>query len=392
MLNARNLILMSLVLAGSLPQARGQTPLSTAFTYQGQLKATGMPSISTADFQFSLFDATSGGNQVGATLLKENSAIVNGVFTHSLDFGAAAFSGDARWIEVAVRSPAGSGGFTTLAPRQPITVTPQATYSLNTRGLTVDASGRVGIGIAPPPNNTNKLEVAGSVAVSNGAGFFGRQEGSNSIAYGILPDSSDGIRLFAGGSEKMHLNADGSVGIGETLPSAKLHVRTSSTASVPTLALEGPGRATLQFYPQGTSNILTSGDIGFPPNNDSTLFIRNFDPAAKIAFNGNEGTRYPATGKEDLRIIRGFVIGDGTVDYGSGFTVTRIEEGRYLINFDTPFAEFPVATANTVSVGFSSCFIEFSGIGPASIGLHVVRRSDGDLVDGHFYFIAIGPR
>lgn len=96
MQSTRCLIAIPIVLAGLLQPAAGQTPLSTAFTYQGQLKAAGMPSISTADFQFALFDAMSGGNSIGTPLLRANAALADGVFTVSLDFGAAAYSGEAR--------------------------------------------------------------------------------------------------------------------------------------------------------------------------------------------------------------------------------------------------------------------------------------------------------
>lgn len=380
------------LLSGMVSHVIAQVPLGTEFSYQGNLSSPGMPAVSNADFQFTLFDALDGGVQIGAILPKNNVALVNGVFTVSLDFGAPAYTGNARWLQVAVRSPAGTGGFTPLAPRQALSPTPHATYSTQTRGITVDGSGRVGVGVTPVSNPNAKMQVAGSVAVQNGAGFLGLNSTGNGVAYGLRWDSGDDLTLHAGGSEKIRVNADGRVGIGEFLPAHKLHVTNHSTASTPAVGIEGNGQAFMRFYPQGQGNILTTGDIGFPQFDEPILYIRNFDPAAKVAFTGAEGTRFPATGKEDLRIIRGFVIGDGTVDYGTGFTVNRIEEGRYVINFDTPFTEFPVATANTVSVGFSSCFIEFSGIGPASIGLHVVRRSDGDLVDGHFYFIAIGPR
>ena len=78
-----------------------------------------MPVVTTADFQFTLHDALIEGLQVGAMHPKDTVALVNGMFTLSLDFGGAAFNGEARWLQVAVRSPAGAGGFTTLAPRQP---------------------------------------------------------------------------------------------------------------------------------------------------------------------------------------------------------------------------------------------------------------------------------
>ena len=54
----------------------------------------------------------------------------NGVFTVSLDFGASAFNGASRFLEIGAR-PAGIGTFTPLVPRQQITSTPYAIRSLN---------------------------------------------------------------------------------------------------------------------------------------------------------------------------------------------------------------------------------------------------------------------
>jgi len=309
----------------------------------------------------------------------------------SLDFGAAAFSGDARWLQVAVRSPAGTGSFTTLTPRQPLTGTPHSTFSIQTRGLTVNEGGQVGVGITPNPNSNTKLQVNGSVSVKSGSGFFIRNAAGNGTAGGIVADINNNVSLFADSNELLHLDSDGRVGVGENHPFGKLHVR-SEFSGAPALALEGPGTATLQFYPQGQGNILMSGDIGFPTNSNSTLFIRNFDPAARIAFTGNEGTRYPPSGMEDLRIVRGRVLGDGTIDGGSGFTVTRLAEGEYRIDYTIPFADDPAVTATINSAGFSACFVELRTNNTHLCAPEVIRRSDGNHVDGHFNFIAIGPR
>jgi len=46
-----------------------------------------------------------------------------------LDFGSSAFSGDSRWLEIAVRCPAGGGPYTSLDPRQPLTAAPYALYA-----------------------------------------------------------------------------------------------------------------------------------------------------------------------------------------------------------------------------------------------------------------------
>lgn len=96
----------------------------TAFTYQGNLTAGVNAAGGSYDLTFSLWSAASGGSQIGATVTKPDTLISNGLFTVSLDFGAA-FSGGNRWLEIAVRTNAASV-FTTLVPRQAVTPTPYA--------------------------------------------------------------------------------------------------------------------------------------------------------------------------------------------------------------------------------------------------------------------------
>ena len=107
--------------------AFGQSPAGTAFTYQGQLKLNSTPVNNTADFVFKLFAAASGGTQISADLPVAGVTVSKGLFTVQLDFGASAFGGDTRWLEIWVRSPAGGGSYTQLSPRQELTAAP---YSL----------------------------------------------------------------------------------------------------------------------------------------------------------------------------------------------------------------------------------------------------------------------
>src|SRR5208283_5445299 len=90
---------------------------STALTYQGRLNSGGTPANGVYDLQFTLYDAGLGGNPVGNPVAVAALAVTNGLFTVALDFGSGAFTGAARWLEVAVR-PTGNGSFVTLAPRQ----------------------------------------------------------------------------------------------------------------------------------------------------------------------------------------------------------------------------------------------------------------------------------
>ena len=126
MLNKILFIILTVVLsAGAI---FGQT---SSFTYQGRLTDGGTPANGNYDLQFALFDAAGGSNQVGQTQTISNVAVSGGVFTVTLDFGANAFSGASRFMEISAR-PSGSGAFTLLTPRQPITSTPYAVRSLNT--------------------------------------------------------------------------------------------------------------------------------------------------------------------------------------------------------------------------------------------------------------------
>lgn len=135
--------------------AHAQTALGTGFTYQGLVRLADAPVAGPADFQFSLWTAPNAGTQVGSTVAVNGLTLEDGRFTCHLDFGAAALNGDERYLQIAVRSPAGSGSFTTLAPRQRLTGTP---YAVQTRGIFVDPAERVGIGTTAP---TEMLHVAG---------------------------------------------------------------------------------------------------------------------------------------------------------------------------------------------------------------------------------------
>jgi len=73
---------------------------------------------------FTLHGDASVSNVVAAPIISSAVGVTNGVFIVTLDFGAGAFNGDARWLEILVCTNGGS--FTMLAPRQPLTPTPYA--------------------------------------------------------------------------------------------------------------------------------------------------------------------------------------------------------------------------------------------------------------------------
>ena len=119
------------VLAAMSPLSLAGEPASNVFTYQGHLKQGGVIVDEPADFIFTLWDASSGGNPIGEDLVMPAVDVVNGLFNVPLDFGPEAFIGEARWLEIRVSVPAGSGAWETLQPRQAVTATPYALYAFD---------------------------------------------------------------------------------------------------------------------------------------------------------------------------------------------------------------------------------------------------------------------
>ena len=124
-------VMLALLAGLALAQQPAGSPLTAAFTYQGRLNSSGIPYTGPCDFQFGLWDALSGGAQVGPTQTLTNVPLTDGYFTVLLDWGADKFFGEQRWLEIYVRCPAGSGAYTPLTPRQQLTVSPQASFAMN---------------------------------------------------------------------------------------------------------------------------------------------------------------------------------------------------------------------------------------------------------------------
>jgi hypothetical protein len=108
--------LTALLALATLARAQG-----SAFTYQGRLAESGTPVSGVHDVEFRLFTTVSGAVQVGPALIAKDLALSNGLFTTTLDFGAAVFPGADRFLQIAVRPGASTGAYTNLTPRQPIT-------------------------------------------------------------------------------------------------------------------------------------------------------------------------------------------------------------------------------------------------------------------------------
>src|SRR4051794_30262743 len=86
----------------------------TSFVYEGKLTDGGAPATGNYDFQFTLREAIAGGNVIGTSVTIAPQAVAAGAFTVSLDFGAGAFNGALRWLELRVRTNGSTSAYTLL--------------------------------------------------------------------------------------------------------------------------------------------------------------------------------------------------------------------------------------------------------------------------------------
>src|SRR5438445_5760716 len=85
----------------------------TAFTYQGRLNDHGSPTTGSYDLLLTIYDSASNpGTVIAGPLTNSATAMTEGLFTITVDFGASVFPGPPRWLEIALRTNGGAG-FTT---------------------------------------------------------------------------------------------------------------------------------------------------------------------------------------------------------------------------------------------------------------------------------------
>jgi hypothetical protein len=112
-------------------------PVGPGFTYQGRLNDGGAPANGTYDLGFVLHDDPNSLSYLGNSIIIPAVPVSNGLFTVLInvngEFGLNAFNGQARWLEIDVRTNNNmlTNNFIILSPRQLLTPTPHATFALN---------------------------------------------------------------------------------------------------------------------------------------------------------------------------------------------------------------------------------------------------------------------
>ncbi len=328
------MIVMAMLLLAVGAQAG---PVSTGFTYQGQLILDDMAVSGLADFQFYLHDAETGGAMVGGGLQYNAVNVDLGVFTVVLDWGSANFDGNERWLEIRVRHPNDPGNtdpFTVLGPRQRLTVVPYAIHALNAGGgggsgfwtangsaISNTNSGFVGVGrstqvtsaemfgIEGPPNAWGGMYIR-SLGGTTSKPFYGYTTDSYT-AYHYLNELDGTWQLYNGGN--LYFTRAGNLGVGLSAPTSKIEANGIIHSTVGGFKFPDGTVQTTAGGGASSSSELILQDV----NLTTTIEMYASDPQGSGSANGSVANFYNANGLNTLEL-------DGGATGGSDFRMRNL--------------------------------------------------------------------
>ena len=280
--------LLSLALVLAVPGAALAALQGSVFTYQGKLEQGGVAVEGTRNFRFRLFDAATGGVQIGSDLVLPAQTVTAGIFSVPLDFGLLAFNGEARFLEIVVDD-------NTLSPRQLVTSAPYALYALD-GGL--DYRGG------------NGIQVSGAVI----SAVFGTTPGTVAEGSGVIV----ALPTSFGPTQTASFNITGRARVGEVLIASEVPGDTSQ----PILRARSPLRtgnpASDRFRVDSSGGVVALSEFG-------TGAIPTVGSGARLMWYG---------GKAALRA--GFVDGaqwdDANIGFGStAFGLHTVASGNMSV-------------------------------------------------------------
>ncbi len=347
-------------------------------------------------FMFRLYGVETGGSEVWAE--NQNLEVLNGVFSvvlgdvnslQGVDFNAQ------YWLSVEIDNNG------ELSPRTKLTVSAYAIMGdLSGQDNVVPLSGNVGIGVSAP---IFKLDVAGQARldlrdgvhnlwIQGGGGVNGTDRNLALVGF----EASDQLHVNWGGEYTGGTILGGNVGLGVATPQARLDI----AAGVIAMDADPANDVWIQGGHGANRNLALLGS-----KNDERLYVNwgseysngtNIGGPVNISGHlttngGTQGVTTSPTGQ--TQIIYGWVSGSGTIESGTGFTVSRLGVGSYRISFATHFAGAPAVTFTNLGGGAGSDnTFWISLLGNTFVDVQCRESTLNANEDSRFTFIAVGPR
>ena len=268
---------------------------------------------------------------MGSTIIKDDVAVTEGVFTVSLDFGDV-FDGTQLWLQVQGRPGGSTGGYITLRPRSEITPVPYALYAAKVSehdhfGEVWTGSGDSGLNIENSAPSGASHGLRAYVSSPEGDAVMGWAQSTTGVSFGTVgrSDSTEGIGVYG-----YALAATGSTfGVQGRVSSPEgigvFGWNKSSTGDAHGVVGISDSAEGIGVY--GYANATTGPNIAVLGRSNSI----DGKGGAFLA-DGTNGWGIYAKGQENAAVFRGNV---SVLSYGSGDLVVELGEGLdYAEGFD----------------------------------------------------------
>lgn len=357
--------------------------VGTAFTYQGQLTKSGVPANGPFDFQFILFDAPTGGNPIGPVIRKEGMLVTGGDFGVQLDFGAGAFDGQARWIEIGVRLPVFVEDYSILSPRQPVNATPYALFALSSGAAS--AQGPAGpVGPAGPqgpagpkgdPGIPGPVGPAGAKGEPGGtwAGLGGMPAGfADGIDNDTLYTAGNGLLLASNNVLSVNFGLGGFDNTVARTSHGHAGAQWGSVGNNPALRLEGSGGEGLRASGAGPAAVHATQSA----NAVGAYAVLGEAEAGSTGVGGSSASGFGVSGRSTSGTG---VIGDSAT--GAGVQgVNGVKRGKLGTEEAAVVADAGSQTGTALQIDKGAFRIQGAGVGTVTAAfVHVV--TEGNLVE-----------
>ncbi len=386
--------------------ARAESAMGAHFTYQGKLTFSSSPINDTCDIEFGLWDNLLGPNQVGVIHTATNVAVVDGLFTTDVAFAVGSFNGNARYLELAVRCPAGGGAYTPLTPRQELTAAPHALALPGMRtewvlssppsppnviGGAFDNSvlsgvegGTIGGGGGPVPATANRVTddfatVSGGVnnLAGNNDGVVDNNTGAT-VGGGIDNAATGHATTIAGGQENIADGLNSSVGGGWnnnasgfycTVPGGRHNTATQHACAAMGYRAKSVHEGSYVWADHHEVDFITTGPYQYLIRAEGGVGINTNSPGAALhvgGVGGVDGIMFPDGTLQTTAAAGGSSNTlDGAYDEGgagSGRTITADSGAVNIAGANGLTVNGNVGIGST-STSQASLFIENTGVG-----------------------------